>query len=59
VIDSIELGRRLGNLPKLLIVGVEIMDETPFCEALSPQVAAAVIPASDRVLTELRKMLDL
>lgn len=58
VIDAVEMGRLLGKIPaQLVIVGVEILTEEPFQEGLSPQVAAAVPRARDRVLAEIARML--
>lgn len=51
VIDAVQLGRKLGRLPRqLLIIGVEIASEEPFHEGMTPEVAAAVLPARERVL---------
>lgn len=59
VIDAVELGKRLGNLPeRLLIVGVEIASEEAFVEELTPAVAAAIPHARDRILEEIGRMLS-
>jgi hydrogenase maturation protease len=59
VIDAISLAETLGGLPgELRIVGIEILTEEAYYEGLSPQVAAAVEPACERVLAEARKMLS-
>lgn len=59
VIDAISLAESLGQLPgELRIVGIEILTEEAYYEGLSPQVAAAVEPACDRVLAEAREMLS-
>jgi len=59
VIDAVELAKKLGKLPKqVLIVGVEILTEEAFIEELSSEVAAAVPRARDRLLEEIKKMLQ-
>ncbi|HAA89871.1 MAG: Hydrogenase maturation protease [Thermoanaerobacterales bacterium 50_218] len=58
IVDAIELGKALGQLPEqLVIVGIEILREEPFQEGLSPEVAAAVPQACSRVLEEISLML--
>lgn len=58
VIDAIELGRKLGRIPaSVVIVGVEILSEEPYCENLSPDAKKAVPQAVDLVLGQIEKML--
>lgn len=59
VIDAVELARKLGKLPKqLLIIGVEIANEEAFQAGLSPRVADAVPKARDCVLEEIKRILQ-
>lgn len=58
VIDAIDMGRKMGRLPKeLRIIGVEILTEEAYHKGLSPQVAAAIPAACKKVLEEAEKML--
>jgi len=58
VIDAIDMGRKMNRLPEeLRIVGVEILTEEAYHEGLSPQVAAAVPAACEKVLEVAEEML--
>ena len=58
LLDAIELGKRLGNLPPVLrIIGVEILSEEPYHEGLSPEVERALPVAVDRTREEIQRML--
>lgn len=58
VIDAVELGKKLGILPELLlIIGIEIETEEPYLEKLSLNVAQAVPKACQHVLEEINKII--
>jgi hydrogenase maturation protease len=45
MIDALTLGRMLapGSLPpRIVIIGIEVSDRTPYCEGLTPAVASAL-----------------
>lgn len=57
---ALEFGRRLGMvLPRrVAVVAVQVKDARTFGERLSPEVAAAVPAAADRVLEQIRRWLE-
>jgi hydrogenase maturation protease len=57
---ALEFGRRLGMvLPRrVAVVAVQVKDARTFGERLSPEVAAAVPAAADRVLDRIRRWLE-
>jgi hydrogenase maturation protease len=58
IIDAVELGRLLGRLPaELTVIGVEIRSEEPWHVGLTPEVAAAVPRACQRVLEMIGQIL--
>lgn len=58
IIDALNLGRALGQVPNnLVIVGIEIACDEHFFEGLSPDVAEAIPAACDCIVSEIKKRL--
>lgn len=57
VVDAIELGKKLDNLPEqLIIVGIELETEKAYREELSPSVEEAIPIACEQIIKEIERL---